>query len=499
MSDKNLQTQEPKLLHPLTILYRALKAFPQFLPLAFILLYQRSGRISLDIVFELLLIFGISVPYFLLWYLFYRYEITAEKIIIRWGILSRHERSVPFEKIQNIHIKRDILHRLLGLASVEIETAGAATVEIALNAVHYKEAFELQQFLLERRVQKQPIQTPEEQKQHEGEEITISNALLFMRGFTQPRLILLGVLAVYLQFYLYISSVGEFAPETNILTIIEEFFQDPLRYPPMYTAAIFLTLILGNQILSALLNLFTYGNFSLRILPEQFIVQHGLFTRRTTTIPVKKIQQFHLSTNFLLRRFGYYSLQCATAGLQAGERKLHTLFSIAPASEIARFLHLHFDIQIPDNFSSVHPYYFIRNAGISTALSVATVAVLYSTTGYGLWILWLLPLLGYRAYLHYKHFGFTFTEKHIFIRTGILIQECRILPTEKIQSCVLKESIPQRQLGIATVKIETAAALASVHEVPSLSHTHIKTVLFLIRPQFRQMRGGDSFQKIVIA
>jgi uncharacterized membrane protein YdbT with pleckstrin-like domain len=59
-----------------------------------------------------------------LYYSYYRYKIGESSLMVRKGVFSIHEAEVPFEKIQNVDIFRGILHRLLGLSSIYIQTAG---------------------------------------------------------------------------------------------------------------------------------------------------------------------------------------------------------------------------------------------------------------------------------------------------------------------------------------------------------------------------------------
>jgi len=71
-----------------------------------------------------------------LYYNSYRYEIKNNSIMVRKGILSITESEVPFDKIQNVDIFRDILHRILGLSSIHIQTAGYSESTEAVREKH---------------------------------------------------------------------------------------------------------------------------------------------------------------------------------------------------------------------------------------------------------------------------------------------------------------------------------------------------------------------------
>ncbi len=65
-----------------------------------------------------------------------RYRFDNEGIGMSWGLLFRREVYLTYRRIQDIHVTRNILHRWLGLASVEIQTAsGSASAEMALEGI----------------------------------------------------------------------------------------------------------------------------------------------------------------------------------------------------------------------------------------------------------------------------------------------------------------------------------------------------------------------------
>lgn len=52
------------------------------------------------------------------------YVLTTQRIRIRRGILSRREQSTRVERVQNLNTNQGVLDRVLGIGSVEFETAG---------------------------------------------------------------------------------------------------------------------------------------------------------------------------------------------------------------------------------------------------------------------------------------------------------------------------------------------------------------------------------------
>ena len=52
------------------------------------------------------------------------YEIEDDQVIVRGGIWTRSVKHVPYRTVTNITIKRDVIDRMLGLGSLDIQTAG---------------------------------------------------------------------------------------------------------------------------------------------------------------------------------------------------------------------------------------------------------------------------------------------------------------------------------------------------------------------------------------
>jgi len=61
-------------------------------------------------------------------YYYYCYEMTENGFRKESGVLYKRYVTIPYDRIQNVDIHRNILARLLGLSDLQIQTAGASAV-----------------------------------------------------------------------------------------------------------------------------------------------------------------------------------------------------------------------------------------------------------------------------------------------------------------------------------------------------------------------------------
>jgi len=62
-----------------------------------------------------------------------RYEFDDEGVSMRWGILFRREISLNYSRLQDIHLKSNVVQRWLGLGDVKLQTAsGSASAEMTI-------------------------------------------------------------------------------------------------------------------------------------------------------------------------------------------------------------------------------------------------------------------------------------------------------------------------------------------------------------------------------
>jgi len=82
-------------------------------------------------VFPMALFFLIAaaagIPLYAWFYLTYdrlTFELAENDLVLREGVLTRKSTVIPYEKIEDLSSERTLFERMLGLATIEVETAG---------------------------------------------------------------------------------------------------------------------------------------------------------------------------------------------------------------------------------------------------------------------------------------------------------------------------------------------------------------------------------------
>jgi putative membrane protein len=79
----------------------------------------------------------------------YYYDLKDEMIVIRKGVFAPKEISLPYERIQNVYVDRDILDTIFGLYDVHLETAAFGSgMSAHLDGVNEENATKLKEIIM---------------------------------------------------------------------------------------------------------------------------------------------------------------------------------------------------------------------------------------------------------------------------------------------------------------------------------------------------------------
>jgi putative membrane protein len=445
----------------------------------------------------------------------YSYHLTDGELIVRDGLLFRNLRKIPYERIHNVALVRNPLHRMLGVATVRIETAAGGRPEAVLRVLSLEASEEMRRTTLDET--RQAI--PDNDKEGAGDAPLVKTpdlelarlGLISNRGLVVVAAVA-GVLTQadwwqdwleetdWLRFYEYVLDHGpgwmrwllESGPITAKLLVA-------------LTAVLLLLGLL--RLLSIAWYLVRYRGFTLQRKNRDLQAEYGLLTRIQSVIPIHRIQLVTVTATLLHRLFRRESIEIETAGAsdQGEDLTRHLAASgikftrqwlapIVPGDRSARLIRQvmpEIDLDTVDwrPIEARAVRRIVRRfAVIVLPVSlVLTVALTFAPIpGRGLHGLWLpgvvLPLVWLIARRWVRSAGWALTDHAILFRSGWPGRSTSLVRFGNMQSVSLRQSPFDRRHRMATLAVDTAGASSTGHRIriPYLDETVASKTLHLL-------------------
>lgn len=472
-------TTLPRRLHPATMLIelaRRLASFAYIIVIALALRFLGSQRPEREDFYEYV-IAGVAVLSALgavFRYVTLTYAVESGNLIVRSGLVTRHARSIPIDRIQNMTLKRGVLHRLMGVVDVEIETAGGSKAEAVLSALSHAAAEQLKQDVgIDRGTDAitQPDAAAPGDSRDEIWQSPLSD--LMLAGATENRLGLILATAVG----------GWYTFQDPIRRVLERFL--PKLEAVLLDGAIVLVgigvlfaivLIIVGWITSIILTITQYYGFQLRRSDTRLRVRYGLFTQNEKLIPAERIQVVRLVAPWLRDRLGYVTVFAETAG-SIVDRQAAASTPFCPLVRRDRVAGLLTRVLPTLDYAAVRWQNVSRKA-IRRAM-IRYSALLAVPVGTLVWVAsWpgtiAIPLAIAAAAIgarwRYECLGFARLSGYIFARAGAFTRRAWIIPRDKVQYVELRQTPFQRRHDLASLAIFTAGGAfgsAAIVDLPT--------------------------------
>jgi putative membrane protein len=498
-------------LHPLSAVLRGLQRGLLAASFVFFAFSIGSGALSefvpvpFGLVFVLFpLAFLAGLGYQIAYYYRFDYELTPDTFDIDSGVFGRQEREIPYRRVQNVDITESLFHRLVGVAVVNIETAGGSETEGQLNFVDAEEARRIQREIRERRAAAQGEKRrrdaeeprPEGSEERAGAEAATGDStaageappaateeaatatesyepsLIF--ALSSAELVVLA-LASFRAASIVVFLVGLPVAQDFFLGLVSGIVGVPLdagtvsRTPDLaFLAALFglVLAVVGTWLVSAALTFVEYYDFTLGRLGDDLVYERGLLQRYSGSIPTDKVQTLTINENVLMRRLGYAGLTVETAGYSPGQSNSGGAQSAIPLATRERTLSLARELEPFDEFEFTRPpkrarrRYAVRFALVVLAATGLLWGFSQVVPDFTLWYLPLALLVAVPAAAHYrwKNRGYYLGEDQFVVRTGFWRRRTRIVPYYRLQTVIQSRSIFQRRLDLAHLTADTATS-----------------------------------------
>lgn len=468
-------------LHPATLLFdvgRQLRAFA----LPALLVIFGAGRSSGWEVWLVVLLVPATIVSFAR-YLSFRMRYDERELVIRSGMLFRNERRIPLSRIQNIDAVQNVLHRLLGVVEVRVETGGGSEEEARLSVLPRHVLDELRQHVFAGRTAAVTATADSASGVETGGDTLVHLSLreLLLCGFLENKgmVLIAALFGVLMETGLFDPASGAIDERTTaagrgffrqLITTVFTGGPIPVGRIAIVLAGI-VALLLFVRVVSMLWALVRLYDFRLTRIGEDLRSEYGLFTRVSATVPIRRVQALTITAGPLHRWLGRTTVRVTTAGgtgggAAQGREWLAPLITDDALPHLIRHIVPGFDYDAV-TWQPVHPRAFGRAVRPMLIVSLgatllAAVAAGWAALGVAIVMLaW--SVVSARQYV--AHLGWAEADEVVLMRSGWIRRQVTLARVNKIQAVRLHESPFDRRAAMAGVRVDTAGAGALDHRV----------------------------------
>lgn len=416
---------------------------------------------------------AIAIGSVLSW-LFFRYQILSDSVLIRSGVIKKKQLDIKFDRIQGVNTQQNPVYRLLNLVTVSFDTAGSSGSEGNLPAVTREFAQDLRQ-----RIKGAGAAHIDEQDNDSAAQAPLIK--LDWRDMIRIGLADRRALIVFALIGPLAEQMGEKIEgyiEQALTSAAFGATQIGLSTGVFIAIALVLVTFFLFAIISVAAAFLRYHNFELYLDGRTLRSHGGLLTRHEHSMDLEKIQTLRLEQGIVqnwLNRFKLTARQ-AISGRKQGSQKMFTIPVVtAEQADILRPL-LYGDeagrlSQDPRNqsFLSVSRYY-MRSKILFIGLLPALLFALFFFGEIGkvglVALLWL-PLVAALSWRNWQRAGYHFDKDEIVRRSGLLGFRTVGLLFRKVQRVTVTQSRYQRRKGLASLRLHMASGRVSI---PYIEH-----------------------------
>lgn len=381
----------------------------------------------------------------------FSYQIDAQRLLVRQGLLTRSERAVPLDRVRGVDVEASALHRLFRIAVLRVDAAAGTggNDEAVLDAVSATDARRLRELLLvQRAVGGGPAVA-------QAPEVAVAPDVAAERVFARldPRWLLYAPLVgSYLAVPLAIGGtllrdVGSLPIPTGLRDLVEIPEGAGAGRIALSLIGALAVVAVGALLAGAVAN----WGFVLAARGSNLVAERGLLTRRTVSLEIDRIRGYVLSQGLGLRLVRAARLTALVTGLGDQNRRgqLLPLGPLRVAEDVAASAVRRFDTPLRPHPSAALRRRLLRAVGPPALIAVvlllvdlpvaATVAAVVAVAGIALGI------------DRYHALGHAADAAALAVRSGSVLRRRVVLEQRALVGWRVRQSWFQRRAGLVTV------------------------------------------------
>lgn len=450
----------PRRLHPATLIAKWIRIVPQMLAGGIGIAATGSERGLARFLFFAAAAAGIAAVFVLLAWWRFTYRVGDGEIVIEKGIFQRQRRVIPFNRIQDIAVEQRLLARLLGCATVRLETGGSSKDEGNLDMIAIADAHALRDRI--RRGRAALLPGADEAAETA---VPVEEPVLFAMDL--PRLLVAGLFNFSLVFLAAIGAVIQYLDQWGLVEwnewINAERADQAAHLVTLWTTIYLVALVLLLGVVAGVVRM-VMTNFGFRLTRAEAGLRRkrGLFTLTEVVIPLRRTQVALIESGPFGRWFGWYGLSFQTLG---ADRKEGGVQAAAPFARMEELLPILAEAGFPApppraEFHGPPRRALLRQASLWLLLAVLATGIAFRIEPFAGIAALVLLLAFVWAVLWWKRHAHAMGDRALFVSHGFFRRRLWIIPFEKAQTISVSRGPVQRRLRLASLLVDTAGASA---------------------------------------
>lgn len=415
----------------------------------------------------LVLVLVLSLGYSIIYFLNFKFHIDEknEEFVLQKGVFSTDVINIPFQKIQQVNFRRNILQRIIGVYSVVVETAGSQDKEVEIKALSGEKANALADKLMahaeEERVQADAKETlPEDSKIEPAQkalpqwEHKVSLLTLVKLGLTSNYLRGVGIIVA---FYFTLREQLMFNEELSAQ------LQEPQVFLSQGKYLFIILLLLVGMLLTVGETVVKYFGLHLQKFKDTLQVEMGLRNNTKVNLKASRIQLLQVLTNPIQKKMDLYQVKISLASSENDLEKNQIKIVGLPPGVVNQIKEYFYKAEVVENFMVTPSKYLLLrkiSRGLIPLLIMGGFLYFYAQLVTLSWFIAIAAvyviLLSLYNYLYFKRLKLGVSEEFLIRHSGVWIRKEEYLEIFRLQAVSVSQPVWYKKRGLVNLTFHSA-------------------------------------------
>ena len=420
------------------------------------------------VIVSLVFVFILSIYAYIQYYYFeYSFDFEKSEFLVKKGWLKKTKLSVPFEKIQQVNINQNIIHKVFSLYEIQMDTAGSKDTEVDIKAVSKEIAEDFKQISEPiKKITSKNIDYSIDIKKS-GESLEIDLLTLVKTGLTSRYFETLG--AIIALFFAGLAMLNDL--EIDYAPAVVDFYYETdfnlLAVSIITFVAIYIVLMVN-----LCLTLIKYYGYKAFKKLQNLEVKYGLIQTKSILLSPIKVQEFRSTQNWIQKKINLRNVRISQASsMHVAAPNRRNIVDVPGCSneQMDKLFDIIYDNKIDDEIV-VRPSIrkFLINLSFFGILPTIIFIILYknvsflNNTYFLNFCIFYFILSSFAAWRFYKNSMLFYSKNFIRIQSGFWDIKTKTIESYKIQSVMLYQAFWHKKFNLGSIILLTAGGMSYI-------------------------------------